>query len=148
MQGNVRQVRFVEGVPLAAAFAAHDGSPIIIDSESGLAYWLDSSGVAQHLIGWGVVSAVGDVSTSTALTDAYYTARVLVSGLTLSLPSASAARIGYTWTVVLAVAGDVTVAPQGTDTLLLPTTDTSITFYDRGSSLSFRCLTATSWGIV
>ena len=88
------------------------------------------------------------VSISTSLTNAKRTISVTTSGLTITLPAASAEIIGQNWTVHLGVVGYVNIAVAGADVFVLPTTETTIRLDVKGSSVTLRCLTTNSWGIV
>lgn len=68
-----------------------------------------------------------------------------VSGLLITLPKA--ALHGPERSVLQAIDGVVTVSPSGTDTLVLPV-GTTISTYAKGSSLTFRPLNESTWGIV
>lgn len=92
--------------------------------------------------------SISSVTSSTTLTTAGYTAFIEVTGLTITLPPASSNIIGDEWTIILGVAGIVTIIPSGSDTINLPTTDNSITMTNKGASVTLRCLSATTWGIV
>lgn len=91
---------------------------------------------------------VTSVGVNTTLDDTNRTVLVTASGVTVTLPAASTARIGKSWTVILGTTGFTTVARNGSDTLNLPDAETSIQLDEKGASVSLRCLTATSWGIV
>lgn len=82
-----------------------------------------------------------------ALDDTRRTVLMTATGKTVTLPAASAARIGKDWTVILGVAGYTDIASAGSDTLTLPTNDTTIRLDNKGASITLRCLTASSWGI-
>lgn len=69
-----------------------------------------------------------------------------VSGLTATLPKATYG--GADRTVSLGTVGNVTIAPGGSDTILLPTTDTTVILYVKGNSLTFRPINSTTWTIV
>lgn len=88
------------------------------------------------------------VAVDTSLDDTNHTVLVTATGKIMTLPAASTARIGLTWTVVLGTTGYVDVKVSGSDTFYLPTTDTTIRLTAKGTSVSLRCLTATSWSIV
>lgn len=77
-----------------------------------------------------------------------FTVYVTATGKTITLPAAATGIVGKTWTVILATTGNVTITRQGSDTIVLPTTDTSVIMYNKGDSLSFRCISSTSWAIV
>lgn len=90
------------------------------------------------------------VTTSTSMDDTSGFYVVTTTGLTLTLPAASTARIGKEWTVNLSVAGLVTVQRAGSDTIMTVTsaTDTSVIINTRGDSLTFKCASASTWVIV
>jgi hypothetical protein len=102
-------------------------------------------------IPWTAIDYSDSSSTATVdttLTDAMLTVVVTTSGATITLPAASASRIGNEWTIILGVSGYTTITRSGSDTLTLPEADTSIRLDTKGTSVTLRCLTATSWGIV
>lgn len=68
-----------------------------------------------------------------------------VSGLTITLPKAT--LHGPERSVIQAVDGLVTVAPSGADTLVIPF-GTTISTYAKGTSLTFRPLNESTWGIL
>lgn len=69
-----------------------------------------------------------------------------VTGLTVTLPKATVG--GPDRTVSLGTTGSVTIAPGGSDVILLPTTDTTVTLYNKGDSLTFRPVNSTTWVMV
>lgn len=87
------------------------------------------------------------VSANTSLDDTHRTIFVTATGKTITLPAASAARIGKDWTVILATDGYTDIARNGSDTLTLPETSSTIRLDQKGTSVTLRCLTASSWGI-
>jgi len=93
---------------------------------------------------------VTSVSVSTALDDTHGTVVVGTDGLTITLPAASTERIGKIWTVIFSTAGTCIVACAGADTFpaITSATETSLTMTSRGESITFKCLTSTTWGIV
>ena len=92
---------------------------------------------------------VTTVTTSTkTLTDAEQTVLVTFSGCLVTLPAASTSRIGKIWTVILGTKGYTVVQRSGSDTLNINTSETSVRLRTKGASVSFKCLTSTSWGIV
>ena len=110
-------------------------------------------GEYNHLTDVELANARRDVLMATtainlSLDDTYQTVVVTASGKTITLPAASTARIGKVWTTILGVNGYVDVSRAGSDTLTLPETNTKIRLNTKGASLSLKCLTATSWGIV
>ena len=90
---------------------------------------------------------VNSVSVNTTLDDTYYTVEVTSSGKTITLPACSTARIGKTWTIILGTDGYTDITRSGSDTLTLPTTDTTIRLSNKGASVSLKCLTANSWEV-
>lgn len=91
---------------------------------------------------------VTSVSANTTLDDTYQTVLVTATGKTITLPAASTARIGKIWTVILGTTGYTNITRSGSDTLNLPTTETTIRLTNKGASVSLKCLTSSSWGIV
>jgi hypothetical protein len=87
------------------------------------------------------------VSANTALDDTVRTVLVTATGKTITLPAASADRIGKDWTVILGTTGYTDITRAGSDTLTLPEVSTTIRLRTKGASVTMRCLTATSWGI-
>lgn len=90
---------------------------------------------------------VTESAISIALDDTRRTVLMTATGKTVTLPAASAARIGKDWTVILGTAGYTDITRAGSDTLTLPTNDATIRLDVKGASVTLRCLTATSWGI-
>lgn len=88
------------------------------------------------------------VGSSTTLDVGTHVVSVTTSGLTITLPPAENDLVGMDWVVHLAVAGNVTIAPSAGDSIVLPTTDTTVMIVNKGDSLTFRCLNATTWAIV
>lgn len=70
---------------------------------------------------------------------------VTVDALTITLPQAT--MNGPDRTVLQDVVGSVTVAPGGSDTIILPV-GTTISMYNKGDSLTFRPINNSTWGIV
>ncbi len=92
--------------------------------------------------------AVTSVAVDTSMTETYHTYVVTATGKTLTLPAASSGRIGSEWTIVLATDGYVDITRAGSDTIVLPVTDTTIRLDTKGTSVTLRCYTATSWIII
>jgi hypothetical protein len=88
------------------------------------------------------------VAISSALTNLTRSVLVTATGTTQTLPAASAAIIGGTWTVSLGALGYVDITVTGADTFNLPTSDTTIRLTSKGDSVSIRCTSATQWSIV
>lgn len=93
-------------------------------------------------------SKTSTVSASGTLDESSHCASVSVSGLTLTMPPASERLIGQDWTVHLAVAGYVDITVSGSDTFILPEADDTIRLDTKGTSVTLRCLSSTTWGIV
>ncbi len=91
---------------------------------------------------------ITSVSGNVTLTDTSHTAYVTTSAVTITLPAASTARIGNEWTIIQGVEGYVDITRSGSDTINLPTSDTTIRLTQKGSSVTLRCLTTSVWGIV
>ena len=94
------------------------------------------------------ISFVTSLSANTNLSDAHKTVYVTATGKTITLPACSSARIGHDWTIILATTGYVDITRAGSDTIILPTNDTTIRLRTKGASLTVRCLTSSSWGII
>lgn len=88
------------------------------------------------------------IATNTTLDSSTRIVSASVTGLTITLPVASSALIGKKWTVILAANGYVDVTVSGSDTFVLPETDSTIRLDIKGSSLTLCCLSASTWGIV
>ena len=92
---------------------------------------------------------VTSTAVNTTLGDSSRIIYVTADGVTVTLPAASAARVGQTWTVILATDGEVIIAPAGADTIILPTsTETTVGITTKGNSLTFCCLNTTTWGMI
>jgi hypothetical protein len=93
---------------------------------------------------------ISSVSTSTALGDDDKTTLVTVTGLTITLPAASAARVGFAWSIILTTLGYTTIVVAGADTIVTAdsATDTSVRVEERGTTLNFRCTSVSTWSIV
>lgn len=89
-----------------------------------------------------------EVTQNTQMGDSEHSFIAVVSGLTMSLPLASAERYGRDWTVILGTAGWVDITVTGTDLLILPVVDDTIRLTVKGSSVTLRCVSSNSWGIV
>lgn len=88
-----------------------------------------------------------DAVQSTQMGDDNHSFIATVSGLTMTLPLASAARYGRDWTVILGTAGWVDMTVSGDDVLILPVVDDTIRLTVKGSSVTLRCVSSNSWGI-
>jgi hypothetical protein len=96
------------------------------------------------------ITTIVTTATGVAMDDSAGTWIVTATGQTMTLPAASADRIGNTWIVSFAATGTLTVQRAGADTIMTPTsaTDTSVILTIRGMSLEFKCTSATTWTIV
>lgn len=91
------------------------------------------------------IGRTGSATTSRAFLWDESTIRVTTSGVTITLPKATVG--GADRTVIQDVVGSVTVAPASGDTIILPAGST-VTTYTKGSSLTFRCVDGSTWGVV
>ncbi len=128
------------------ASRAHNNLQNLQGGASGQMYHLS---LAQYnaVLGSTMISSV---STSTALGDDDKTTLVTVTGLTITLPAASAARVGFTWSIILTALGYTTIVVAGSDTIVTAdsATDTSVRVEERGTTLNFRCTSVSTWSIV
>ena len=94
--------------------------------------------------------SVDVVSTSTQLNDTHGTVVVDTDGLTITLPAASLDSVGNDWTIIFATTGTCTVQCSGADTFpaITSATETTASMVSRGESLTFRCTSSSTWGIV
>lgn len=92
--------------------------------------------------------AIKTVAISSQLGGQVRTIVVAASGTVQTLPAASNSQVGDEYTVILATAGFVDVTRSGADTINLPVADTAIRLNQKGASVTLRCLTNSSWGIV
>lgn len=107
-------------------------------------YFLQSTAELEYGLNRSVPT---EVVQNTQMGDAEHSFLATVSGLTMTLPPASAERYGRDWTVLLAAAGWVDVTVSGTDVLILPVVDDTIRLTVKGSSVTLRCVSSNSWGI-
>lgn len=93
---------------------------------------------------------IATITGSTTLTDSNGTVVVATSGLTITLPAASTARIGRIWTVIFGTTGICTVQCSGSDSFPAVTsaTETTLVITQRGESVVFQCTSATTWGLI
>lgn len=91
---------------------------------------------------------VTSVAVNTTLDDTHKTVLVTASGKTITLPAGSSARIGKVWTVIFGTNGYCNIMPSGSDVITLPNNQNAVRLNNKGASLSLRCLTAASWGVV
>ncbi len=92
-------------------------------------------------------ATVLSVSISTAMADGTRTYVAAVSGITLTLPSATPARVGKVWSVFLLVVGTATVAASGADVIVTATSPnaTSVPLTARGALVRLRCIASGIW---
>jgi hypothetical protein len=125
--------------------ANHEDIPTVQGGSATERYHLTSAEYTELQRGNNVTT----VSVSTALDDTHRTVLVDTSGVTVTLPAASSARIGQDWTVAFTGTGYVDVAAAGSDDIVIEDTSTeTIRLDEKGASLTVRCATATSWVIV
>lgn len=95
-------------------------------------------------------TSVTSTAVDLTLTTAHNTVYVTASGKTITLPAASTANIGRIWTVNFSTTGTLTIQRQGSDTIMTPTsaTDTSISVTERGTSITLKCVSASTWIII
>ena len=83
------------------------------------------------------------------LDDNAATCIVTVTGKTITLPNATAARVGRDWSIHLAVDGNMTIAADASDTIMTPVgTDTTVYADIRATALTFRCTSSSTWILV
>jgi len=131
-----------------------DGMLVIADGVNwnpgmgrGVYYYLNAKWWPVAVQNW---TRVLSVSVDTVLTSLGGTVLVEATGKTITLPACSAGVIGEEVTINLTVTGTCTIVCAGSDSMPLPSsaTETTVIMTARGQSLTFRCLTATTWGIV
>lgn len=92
---------------------------------------------------------VVDVNSDLDASTEQYVYIAQTDGLTITLPKCSSSIIGRVWSFTLGIAGSLTIETQGGDTF--PTvgspTETSEVISDRGTTVSFRCVSNTNWVI-
>lgn len=81
------------------------------------------------------------------LTDTSHVIYITASGKTVTLPACTSGRIGEAWTIIQAVNGYVDITRTGSDTFIIPTSDTTIRLTTKGASVTLMCLTTSTWGI-
>ena len=89
------------------------------------------------------------VTASAQLDDVNRAIIATTSGITITLPKASIARVSGEWGISMGVAGTITVTTQGGDTFPAPSSanETSVIYTQRGESYTFRCVSGTRWRI-
>ena len=82
------------------------------------------------------------------LDDDAYNCVVTASAKTITLPEATPARLGRTWTIIQNCTGYVDIAADPTDVIILPDGNDTIRLDQIGSALTIRCVSSTQWVIV
>jgi hypothetical protein len=110
------------------------------------AFRITPTGLVKSPSNTGVVTT----AVSTAMDDSASLWIVTASDRVITLPAASTARIGSTWTVQFSTTGLLHIIPAGADTIMTPSNDveTLVILTTRGTAIDFRCASATSWVIV
>ena len=128
------------------ASRSHQSLQALQGGTSGQYYHLTAAEQSELSTHNNVTSTAVDPS----LNDTHNTVYVTATGKTITLPAASTARIGRTWTINFSTTGTLTIQRAGSDTIMTPTsaTETSISVTIRGTSMELKCNTATSWIIV
>jgi hypothetical protein len=91
---------------------------------------------------------VATTAVDLTLDDTYQTVTVTATAKTITLPACSTARIGKVWTVIQDTVGYVDIVRAGSDTIILPTVDTTIRTTTKGATVSLKCLSASTWGLI
>ena len=95
------------------------------------------------------VRSILSTAINATLDDDAATCVATVSGLTITLPNATAARTGREWTVQLSAVGTMVIVADASDTIMTPDgADTSVSVDGRATSLTFRCTSSSTWIIV
>jgi hypothetical protein len=110
------------------------------------AFRITPTGLVKSSSNTGVVTT----TVSVAMDDSASLWIVTASDKVITLPAASTARIGSTWTVQFSTTGLLHIIPAGADTIMTPSNDveTLVILTTRGTAIDFRCASATSWVIV
>ena len=82
---------------------------------------------------------------SVELDDSAYTILVTASAQTMTMPEATVARYGRTWTIVQNCNGYVDISPNTGDVFILPGGSDTIRLDQIGSTLSLRCVSTSQW---
>jgi hypothetical protein len=73
---------------------------------------------------------------------------VTATGKTITLPLCMGHRIGREWTISLATSGYVDIVRNGTATIRADGEQTTVRLDSDGASITLRCNSLTTWGIV
>lgn len=92
-------------------------------------------------------SAILTTAIDATLDDDAYTCIVTASAKVITLPEAIASRIGRSWTIIQNCNGYVDITPDVTDVMLLPGGSDTIRLDQIGSTLTVKCVSATTWVI-
>lgn len=87
------------------------------------------------------------VSADTVLPVNGGTAWAISTGWTVTLPPAASTPVGTDWMAILGVVGTMVIGPDGSDVIIL-SAGTTVTLATKGESATFRCLDASTWGVV
>ena len=108
-------------------------------------YHVDSLAYTESVRVRSILSTAIDAT----LDDEAATCIVTVTGKTITLPNATAARTGREWTIQLSAVGTMTIAADASDTIMTPDgADTTVSVDGRATSLTFRCTSSSTWIIV
>lgn len=90
------------------------------------------------------------VTTNYQMTDAGKAVYINASGIIVTLPEATAARVGVIWTITMGIAGTATLVCTAGDSFPTPDVlaETAVLFDTRGTTLDFRCVSTNKWAIV
>lgn len=89
------------------------------------------------------------ITSNYQMTDAGKAVYINASGITVTLPQATAARVGVIWTITFGVTGTATLVCTAGDSFPTPlvANETTVLFDTRGTSLDFRCISTNLWAI-
>jgi hypothetical protein len=90
------------------------------------------------------------VSANYQMTDTGKAVYIDTSGVIVTLPQATAERVGVIWTITMGVAGTATLVCTVGDSFPTPDVlaETTVLFDARGTTLDFRCVSTNKWAIV
>lgn len=90
------------------------------------------------------------VTSNYQMTDVGKAIYITVAGVIVTLPPATAERIGVTWSITFAITGTATLVSTAGDSFPTPdsATETTVVFDTRGTTLDFRCVDLHKWAIV
>jgi len=89
------------------------------------------------------------VSANYQMTDTGKAVYIDTSGVIVTLPQATAERVGVIWTITMGVAGTATLICTVGDSFPTPDVlaETTVLFDTRGTTLDFRCVSTNKWAI-